>query len=50
MNPQTRNFSEIKSEKFDEEGLSTTTSQEQVIVIILWFSHGAFHNFMFSKD
>jgi hypothetical protein len=26
----TRNFSEIKKDKFDEEGVSTTTSQEQV--------------------
>lgn len=30
MNSQTRNFNDIKNDKFDEEGVSTLTSQEQV--------------------
>lgn len=37
MNPQTRNFAEIKSAKLDDEGVSTVTSQEQVGVIVLRF-------------
>jgi hypothetical protein len=49
MNPQTRNFSEIKSEKQDEEGVSTVTSQEQVILIILWFTENLTFYFYFGS-
>lgn len=30
MEGQTRNFTELKQDKFDDEGLTTTTSKDQV--------------------
>lgn len=30
MEPHTRNFTQLKSEKFDDEGLATVTGDEQV--------------------
>lgn len=30
MEPHTRNFAQLKSEKFDDEGLATVTGDEQV--------------------
>lgn len=34
MNSETRNFAEIKANKLDDEGVSTSTSQEQVKYIV----------------
>ena len=34
MNSQTRSFTEIKADKFDDENLFTTTSLEQVSEIV----------------
>jgi hypothetical protein len=35
MEQQTRNFSTLKSDKFDDEGLETVTSKEQVSELII---------------
>lgn len=35
MEPQCRNYSQLKSEKFDDEGVVTVTSEEQVSQLIM---------------
>lgn len=35
MEPRIRNFSELKGDKYDDEGVSTVTSREQVSNLIL---------------